>query len=203
MNDSKMRTYGLGFLALLLGCGGDHFANKGKHTEAQTARALQTCVDQNRVKGQPSLFTLTPGEDAGPTFETPRVCPGANGENGVFIRVTRLGRRRLAYDRTESKECDRPDADALQCPTVSVHVFGHAVLAALRARLGENNADSMGLGLCAKATDPFEKWDLSCEIHDWRYANEAVRVIWEELGRWDLEGSWGLGVTGMMCGVAL
>lgn len=195
-----MRALLLAF-ACMLGCHGNYFSNE-PDTARQSARFLQACMEQNRVKGTPSQLRLVPGDASGILFDAPRFCPGENGEQGASIRVLHHGRRRLDYGRSEANDCDRPHADATQCPSVSVHVFGHAVLDALRKELGELNADTMGLGLCAKASDPFEKWELSCRIHDWRYADQALQIIHAELKRWDIEGEWHLGITGITCAVA-
>lgn len=160
------------------------------------------CAAENAVKGTPAALTLVSGETSGITFDAPRFCPGNNGQEGAFIRVVHHGKRKLNYHPASEGPCDRPDADALVCPLVSVHVFGMAVLESLQKHLGEGKADSFGLGLCASAQDPLEKWNLGSHIHDWDDANVALRLMDAELGRWDIDGEWGLSITGITCAVA-
>jgi hypothetical protein len=192
-------------LFLLCGCSGaPGFASTSSaNTTTQDASWLSKCAAENAVKGTPADLTLVSGETSGITFDAPRFCPGNNGQEGAFIRVVHHGKRKLNYHPEQEGPCDRPDADAIACPTVSVHVFGMAVLESLWKHLGQTRADSYGIGLCARSQDPLEKWNLGSHIHDWNDANVAIRLMDAELTRWDIEGEWGLSITGITCAVAL
>ena len=78
-----------------------------------------------------------------------------------------------------------------------------AVLESLQKHLGEGHADAFGAGLCANTQGPIEQWNLGSHIHDWDDANVAIKLMDAELGRWDIDGEWGLSITGITCAVAL
>lgn len=191
-----MRVFFLVFVSVLLGCHSNYFRN-----EPENKRFLDACAKQNQIKGSPAQFTLVSGEASGIYFDAPKFCPDNSNEQGAYIRVTHTGERRLDYKRSEATECDKADADPVQCSSVSIHIFGMAVLTALRQDLGELNADSFGLGVCASSGDPFEQWNLSCRIHDWGFANRAVYIVYSELARWNIGGEFGLSITSIPCAV--
>ena len=131
-------------------------------------------------------------------FEAMRACEGSH-----YVRVHGSGARHFDYARSVASECDVPDADPLACPTVSVHVFGPRVLAALQTRLGEFNADAFGLGACANANAPLSAWNLSNHVHDFRHVDAAIEVTREELVRWNLGEDFGVSVSAVSCDVLL
>jgi hypothetical protein len=79
--------------------------------------------------------------------------------------------------------------------------FGRSVLSAMQAKLGQNNADTLGLGACAQSSAPLEQWNVSSRVHDFRHADEALRIIDAELRRWDIGDDWGLSIAGIDCDV--
>ena len=127
-------------------------------------------------------------------FDAMRACEGS-----YYVRVPGSGTRHFDYTRREASECDVPDADPVACPSVSAHVFGPAVLAALQARLGDTNVDSFGLGACANASAPLSEWNLSNHIHDFRHADAAVQVTHAELVRWHLAEGFGVSISPIEC----
>ncbi|UQA55974.1 hypothetical protein [Polyangium aurulentum] len=151
------------------------------------------------VKGQPSQLSLVSSADA-VSFDPPKTCRGSYPDAPeYYIRVHGHGTRRLDYGRRDANECDAPDADPVACPKVHFMSFGVSVLGAMRAKLGEMNADTLGLGACADSSAPLDQWNMSARIHDFRHADEAIRIIDAELRRWNIGDDWGLSISGIMC----
>lgn len=143
-------------------------------------------------------MTIAPGAASGPSIDAPLECPGRAWQGGFYIRVHGHGDRPLAYDRRPGA-CDTPDADRAACPTISVHAFAAAVLVAMQRRVGEANASGLGLGVCGKVSAPLDQWNMSSRVHDWRYVDDALRAIDEELRRWNVAGDYGLSISGIPC----
>lgn len=159
--------------------------------------ARETCAD-TPILGTPAQMTIVPGATSGPAIDAPQACPGRAWEGGFYIRVHGHGERKLAYDRRPNA-CDTPEADRTECPTISVHAFSNAVLVAMKRRVGDANADGLGLGVCGKVSAPLDQWNLSSRVHDWRFVDEALRAIDEELRRWNAAGDYGLSISGIPC----
>lgn len=142
------------------------------------------------VKGHPSQISLVSSAD-GVSFDPPKTCRGSYPDAPeYYIRVHGHGTRRLDYSRRDTNECDAPDADPIACPKVHFSSFGKAML----ARLG-----GPGLGACADASAPLDQWNISPRIHDFRHADEALRIIDAELRRWNIGDDWGLSSSGIKC----
>jgi hypothetical protein len=143
-------------------------------------------------------MTIVPGAADGPSIDAPEHCAGIGWEGGDYIRVHGHGVRRMDYQRKPGP-CDVPDADVQACPTISIHAFSASTMKALQAKLGENNAGGDGLGVCGDARAPLSHWKVSSRVHDWRFVDEALRVIDAELRRWNLGDDYGLSVSGLLC----
>ena len=155
------------------------------------------------VTGQPSQITLVPSPE-GVSFEPPKTCRGSYPDAPeYYIRVHGHGTRRIDYTHRDPNACDAPDADPVACPKVHFMAIGVWVLGAMKKTLGEMNADTLGLGACADSNAPLEQWNMSNRIHDFRHADEALRVIDAELRRWNIGDDWGLSISGIDCEVLL
>ncbi|TKC93002.1 hypothetical protein [Polyangium fumosum] len=151
------------------------------------------------VKGQPSQITLVPSAE-GVSFEPPQTCRGPYPDAPqYYIRVHGHGTRRIDYSHRDPNACDTHDADPVACPKVHFMAIGMSVLGAMKKALGEMNADTLGLGACADASGPLDQWNMSSSIHDFRYANEALRIIDAELRVWNIGDDWGLTIRGIEC----
>ncbi|MDI3288707.1 hypothetical protein [Polyangium sp. 15x6] len=151
------------------------------------------------VKGQPSQITLVSSAE-GVSFEPLKTCKGSYPDAPeYYIRVHGHGKRRIEYSSRGGNECDAPDADPVACPNVHFMAIGGSVLGAMRKKLGELNAHTLGLGACADSNAPLEQWNMSSRIGDFRHADEALRIIDAELRRWDIGDDWGLSITGIVC----
>lgn len=140
-----------------------------------------------------------------PAADPPRRCVGAGGgDRGHWIRVEGAGTRQLAMGRGVAGDpaCNTPDADPTACPIVQVDAFGMDVLARLRAALGPDQADGLGMGLCGEI-GPIDAWNMGVRIHDWRHADAAVSLVVARMAAWDLGGEFGVSVSGISCAVPL
>lgn len=155
------------------------------------------CAD-TPIKGSRSQMTIVPGAATGPAIDAPEECPGPAWQGGFYVRVHGHGERRLAYDRRPGP-CDTPDADRAACPTISVHAFSASVFAAMKRRVGDANADGLGLGVCGDVKATLDRWNVSSRVHDWRFVDEALRAIDDELRRWNVAGDYGLSISGIPC----
>ncbi|MDI1446999.1 hypothetical protein [Polyangium sp. 6x1] len=150
------------------------------------------------VKGQPSQITLVSSAE-GVSFEPPKSCRGSYPDAPeYYIRVHGHGKRQIDYSKRDPNACDAPDADPVACPKVHFMAIGSSVLGAMKKALGEN-ADTLGLGACADHNVPLDQWNMSSRVHDFRYADEALRIIDAELRRYDIGDDWGLSISGIEC----
>ncbi|MDC3988932.1 hypothetical protein [Polyangium jinanense] len=167
-------------------------------------RLAATDCPEARVKGQPSQITLVPSAE-GVSFEPPKTCRGQYPDAPqYYIRVHGHGTRQIDYSRRDLNECDAPDADPVACPKVHFHAFSLSVHGAMQKALGEMSVEGLGLGACADPSDaPSPQWNWSSRIHDFRHADEALRIIDAELRRWNIGDDWGLSIGGFDCVVLL
>lgn len=173
---------------------------------ARARRAPQSTEPCGLVvaKGTPAQLTIAPGASEGVTIDPPQSCPGEGWNGGWYIRLHGHGRRHFDWKRRPGEDpCDRPDADAAACPTVSIHSFSASAYQAIIKRVGASNVDGLGLGICASASAPLSQWNISSRVHDWAHVDEALRAIDEELRRWDLGDDYGLSVSGISCATLL
>ncbi|HEY2407248.1 MAG TPA: hypothetical protein VGI10_14660 [Polyangiaceae bacterium] len=165
-------------------------------------RTVIALCGQAHPFGDPQQMTIAPGASEGPSVTAPQLCGDTGWSAGAYIKVHGHGARHFNYTHTRGA-CDAPEADPGACPTVSILAFAGAVIVALRARLGASHADGLGLGVCGNFNGPLSQWNISSRVHDWRFVDEALRVIDEELRRWNLGDDYGLSISGFDCAVQL
>lgn len=90
-----------------------------------------------------------------------------------------------------------PAAPPSTCPVINFSPLLHAAAEKLRAQNVELNAT--GLGPCGRLQGPYEDWNMSIGVRDWKHAQTAVEVVAGLLRQYDLRGDIGVAVRGIGC----
>jgi thiol-disulfide isomerase/thioredoxin len=146
--------------------------------------------------GDRALYTLATSDE----IAAPQTCTRSDADE-AFIRVTAHGSRPFSImPPGKATGCTTPDA---QCDSVDLTAFLISVGAKLEAR-GIGPVSTMGMGRCwENGATEWNDRHLSITIYDWKYANDAVTVLDEELHAWNVNGSYEVDVEHMSCGTAL
>lgn len=130
---------------------------------------------------------------------TPLTC---DDEHGAYIRVARTsGARRLGIARLESgafsEGCLEPPAPDEDCRVLN---FSVPMIAAEEAlELQGVAVKGHGPGPCADIQGPFAAWNMSIRVTSWTEAATAVRLVADEMKRYDVAGYLGVSVKGDPC----
>jgi hypothetical protein len=136
------------------------------------------------------------GEASGVSIDAPEACPGRPSSSIRMIRVHGHGSRGviLADRGTEaSPACASPGSSRVDCPEVPAVAMFQTLGRALSAR-----EMSLGIGGCFSASVRGLE-TRAVIIHDWRSADEAIRIVQTELDRWDLNVSLWVSIEPMFC----
>lgn len=142
------------------------------------------------------------GATSGVSIDAPEACPGRPSSSIRMIRVHGHGARGVIgargggwRDRTTgaSPACALPGSSRVDCPEVPAAALLQTLGRAISARQMH-----FGIGGCFSATENgLENWAVI--IHDWRSADEAIRIVQAELDRWDLNVTLRVSVEPMLC----
>lgn len=140
-----------------------------------------------------------------PKLEGFTIAPPLMCEREANIRVERTsGTRRLgiagAGRHRFGAGCIKPPASAEECPILNWGVPLMAAAQALRSRGILLNG--IGAGPCADIQGDFAAWNMSIGVTSWAEAATAVRLVADEMNRYDVAGYLGVAVRGIPCGVA-
>ena len=151
----------------------------------------------DRPKGSPADYT--PPTLPGFTISAPVTC---DGDNGAYIRIERTsGARKLGIAKQESgafgEGCMEPPAPNEHCRILN---FSVPMIAAEEAlRLQGINERGHGEGPCANIQGDFAAWNMALRVTSWTEAATAVRVVAEQMKRYDVAGYLGVSVKGNPC----
>lgn len=142
--------------------------------------------------------------DSGIWVEAPVRCEERERPNIRMLRVHGRGSRHISADETIPERCHQPGTSADACPEVSARALYRSILDAL----DEHNAShptssahfSYGIGGCFD-TGRSTRERLAVSLTDWRYADDAIRIVSEALNRWDLAETFWVSVEPTLCRV--
>ena len=148
-------------------------------------------------KGSPYLYKHTAIK--GVTVEKARWCDQENPSPGHFIAVTNMGTRPfhkrprggcwLEPDGTWHDFKNSPGLTREACMKINTHGF----LTQLGAVFKKRGIPTIGLGIhrCPVVRDYKDPgaWRRGVSIHDWQFANEAVKIVAELMQKWGISGS--------------
>lgn len=146
--------------------------------------------------GEPSLFTL-----AGQTLGAVSVAEPLECKWGArYIELRGTGARTLVLAQELPKGAQRctqaPRGE--ECPQIQVDFF----VAAAWNRLSDAGIYTVGAGRgpCGDAEGAYDAWNFSIGISDWTRADEAVRIVAEEMEKWGIGNQIGVAVRNAYCG---
>lgn len=155
--------------------------------------------DPTPVKGEPAAFTLAGQTVGGVAVSAPKSC-----KEGAYIALDGDGPRKLVLARDvghQIPECAQPPDDAQACPNVQVDYFAKAV--AQRLREADIEVLGAGLGPCGDIDGSYDEWNFAFGVNDWAQADAAVRIVAEEMRRWQIGNRVGVAVQAIPCAVLL
>lgn len=163
--------------------------------------AASFCPHTCSAPSHDASWLRTPvGASEGPRIDAPISCD-ADGERvapGVrMIRVHGSGTRALA-DGTGAampEPCRLPNSDRTLCPEVPAAALYEALFATLR----EHEGIAFGIGGCFDSGRS-TLGRMAAVVHDWRDADAAIRIVSDELTRWDVRDSFWVSVEPVLCG---
>ncbi|CAN5694698.1 hypothetical protein BH11MYX3_BH11MYX3_20320 [soil metagenome] len=181
-------------MVLLIGC-----SSGGTRPVAQPANDETSCPSAMPLG---SLADYRPPTDLPNTsISTPQQCAGSE----AYIRVERsAGARKLGTGRGKGGGFDEgcqtlpaDPGDATQCPVINAG----AILMAAHAELEKRSIVSVGVGLgpCGDVQADYDGWNMAAGVHDWKDAEQLVRIVAELLERYDAVGHVGVAVRGIHC----
>jgi len=160
----------------------------------ETTRPHGECSDEH-PRG--SATDYVPPELAGFTIAPPVSC-----DEGAYVRITRAsGARRLGIagggGKGFTEGCTTRPASASDCPVLNWSV----PLAAAEEDLRNHGIELIGLGggPCANTQGDFAAWNMSIDVRAWGDVAPALRLVAEEMDRYDVAGYLGVGVRGLRC----
>ena len=147
--------------------------------------------------GEPSQFTL-----GGQSIGTVSVAePDECTPDSHYIELRGSGTRQLvlAQELPEgAKKCRKPPTEPDMCPQIQVDHF----LTAVWQKLSNRGMMTVGAGLgpCGDPEGGYDDWKFSIGISDWERADDAARLIADEMEKWDIGNQVGLSVRNAYCG---
>jgi hypothetical protein len=147
--------------------------------------------------GDPSQFTLGGQTLGGVTIAAPDACT----PDSHYIELRGSGTRQLVLAQElpeDAKKCRKPPEDPEACPQIQVDFFVTSVWQKLSNR-GMMTVGA-GLGPCGDHTGGYDDWNFSVGISDWERADDAAKIVAEELDRWQIGNQVGLAVRNAYCG---
>jgi ABC-type protease/lipase transport system fused ATPase/permease subunit len=94
--------------------------------------------------------------------------------------------------------CRLPNSDPTLCPEVPAAALYEALFAVLR----EHEEIALGIGGCFDSGRS-TLGRMAAVVNDWRDADAAIRIVSDELTRWDVRDAFWVSVEPMLCGGVL
>lgn len=145
--------------------------------------------------GEPQEFTLG-GQPVGAVkVAQPLECKwGAR-----YIELEGSGTRQLVLSSEmprDGERCTQAPDDPARCPKVQVEHF----VASVWSRLSDADIYIIGTGRGPCGEDgPYDAWNYSINISDWSKADQAVKIVAEEMERWSIGNQMGVAVRSAYC----
>lgn len=140
-----------------------------------------------------------PPELPGFTISAPVTCEG---EQGAYIRIERTsGSRKIGIARGASggfdEGCLKPPASAKDCPILNWEVPTLAAEQVLESQAIATRGH--GAGPCADLEGPFAAWNASILLTSWSDAAMVLRLLADQMKKYDVAGYLGVSVVRKPC----